>query len=93
MPGIGADRSGSSCLHQFSPEEDAHSAADPGDCFHIMGDKQTGQGLLSLQSSKQFQQSVPGGGVQGGKSLVTDQKLRITDQSPGNAGSLPLSAG
>ena len=91
MPGIGTDRSGFSRLHQFPPEEDAYSAANPGNRFHIMGDKQTGQSLLCLKLPEQFQQSVPGGSVQGRKGLVTDQKLQAADQSPGNAGSLPFS--
>ena len=58
-----------------------------------MGDEQACDLLFLLDGQEQVKDLFPCGSIQRGKRLITDQKLRLRDQCPGDPDPLPLSPG
>ena len=80
-------------FRHHSQIHDAHPVRNMADHGQVMGDKKIGQTQLFLQLAKQVDDLGLDGHVQGRDRLVTDDKLRLHSQSPGNSDPLTLAAG
>ena len=80
-------------LYHFTKVHDGDSVGNVTHHQQIMGNEQIGQTHLILQLVKHIDDLCLNGHVQCGHRLIADHKLGLHRQRPGNADTLPLTAG
>ena len=93
MDRIGEDLLLGARLHQIAQVQHADAVGDVLDHAQIVGDKEIGAAALLLDVLHEVDHLGLNGHVQRGDALVRDDELRVHDQRPGDAHTLPLSAG
>ena len=93
MQRVAEDVLRSAILHQIAQIHNAHRVGDVLHHGQIVADEQVRQVVLLLDLLEQVDDLGLNGHVQRGHRLIADDEFRIQRQRPGNADTLPLTAG